>query len=121
MATISFYLDTRATGRDKPAPLKIAIRHRNKATYIPTDIYLLPEQWDAEKQKIVDHPRAVMYNNKLAHRKLDVEGELLSLAEMMLRKDAHLSDMLANNNKLIDELCKQNERTGRMIDKLIEK
>ena len=44
-----------------------------------------------------------------------------TLAEMMLRKDAHLSDMLANNNKLIDELCKQNERTGRMIDKLIEK
>lgn len=44
-----------------------------------------------------------------------------TLAEMMLRKDEHLSDMLANNNKLIDELCKQNERTGRMIDKLIEK
>ena len=43
------------------------------------------------------------------------------LAEAMVRKDAHLSDMLANNNKLIDELCKQNERTGRMIDKLMEK
>ena len=44
-----------------------------------------------------------------------------TLAEMMLRKDEHLTDMLANNNKLIDELCKQNERTGRMIDKLMEK
>lgn len=81
MATINFYLDTRATGWDKPAPLKISIRHRNKATYIPTDINLLPEQWDGEKQKIVNHPRAAMYNNKLAHRKLDVESELLNLAE----------------------------------------
>ena len=43
------------------------------------------------------------------------------LAEAMVRKDAHLSDMLANNNKLIDELCKQNERTGRMIDRLMDK
>lgn len=93
MATISFYLDTRATGWDRPAPLKIAIRHRNKATYIPTDIYLLPEQWDAEKQKIVDHPRAAMYNNKLAHRKLDVESELLSLAEVGALSMMKMSDI----------------------------
>lgn len=44
-----------------------------------------------------------------------------TLAEAMARKDGHLSDMLATNNKLIDELCKQNERTGRMIDRLMEK
>ena len=30
MATINFYLNTRATGYDKPAPLKISIRHRNQ-------------------------------------------------------------------------------------------
>lgn len=81
MATINFYLDTRATGLDKPAPLKFSIRHRNKATYIPTDIHLLPEQWDNIRQKVVNHPRAAMYNNKLAHRKLDIESEILSLAE----------------------------------------
>lgn len=44
-----------------------------------------------------------------------------TLAEMIVRKDAHLSDVLSTNNKLIDEICKQNERTGRMIDKLIDK
>ena len=81
MATINFYLDTRATGLDKPAPLKFSIRHRNKATYIPTDIHLLPEQWDNIRQKVVNHPRAAIYNNKLAHRKLDIESEILSLAE----------------------------------------
>lgn len=44
-----------------------------------------------------------------------------TLAEMITRKDGHISDMLATNNKLIDELCKQNERAGKMFDKLMEK
>ena len=73
MATISFYLDTRATGWDKPAPLKISIRHRNKATFIPTGISLLPEQWDDITHKVVNHPRKVAFNNILAHRILDVD------------------------------------------------
>lgn len=43
------------------------------------------------------------------------------LAEMIERKDGHLSDMMATNNKLIDELCKRNERTDRMMDELLKK
>lgn len=93
MATINFYLDTRATGFDKPAPLKISIRHRNKATFIPTDISLLPEQWDDVKQKIVNHPRASIYNNKIAHRKLDVESEMLTLAEEGALRYMKMSDI----------------------------
>ena len=93
MATINFYLDTRVTGFDKPAPLKISIRHRNKATFIPTDISLLPEQWDDVKQKIVNHPRASIYNNKIAHRKLDVESEMLTLAEEGALRYMKMSDI----------------------------
>lgn len=81
MATINFYLDTRATGYDKPAPLKISIRHRNKATFIPTGISLLPEQWDDITRKVVNHPRKVAFNNILAHRILDVESEELHLSK----------------------------------------
>lgn len=81
MATIKFYLDTRSTGLDKPAPLKLSIRLRGKATYIPLDIRLLPEQWDNITQQVVNHPRAAIFNNKIAHRKLDVETEILNLAE----------------------------------------
>ena len=44
-----------------------------------------------------------------------------TLAEMMVRKDSHLSDLLTTNNRLIDEVCKQNERAGKMFDKLLEK
>lgn len=42
------------------------------------------------------------------------------LADMIERKDGHLSDMLATNNKLIDEVCKQNERTGDLINKILK-
>lgn len=43
------------------------------------------------------------------------------LADMIERKDEHLSDMLATNNKLIDELCKRNERTDKMVDELLKR
>lgn len=43
------------------------------------------------------------------------------LTEMIERKDGHLTDMMATNNKLIDELCKRNERTDRMMDELLKK
>ena len=81
MATISYYLDKRASGWDKPAPLKISIRQRGKATFIPTGISLLPEQWDDITRKIVNHPRAAQLNNLLNRRYCDVECEVLRLQE----------------------------------------
>lgn len=44
-----------------------------------------------------------------------------TLAEMVKSRDAHMSDMLTTNNKLIDELCKRNERTDKMMDELLKK
>lgn len=43
------------------------------------------------------------------------------LADMIERKDGHLSEMMTTNSKLIDELCKRNERTDRMMDELLKK
>lgn len=42
------------------------------------------------------------------------------LAEMIERKDGHLSDMMATNSKLIDELCKRNEKQDVLIEKLLK-
>jgi site-specific recombinase XerD len=81
MATINYYLDKRATGWDKPAPLKISIRHRGKAVLIPTGISLLPEQWDDITRRIVNHPKAPQLNNLLNRRFCDVECEMLRLQE----------------------------------------
>lgn len=44
-----------------------------------------------------------------------------TLAEMIERKDGHLSDMMTTNSKLIDELCKRNERTDKMMDELLKR
>lgn len=44
-----------------------------------------------------------------------------TLAEMIERKDGHLSDMMTTNSKLIDELCKRNERTDKIMDELLKK
>ena len=102
MATISFYLDTRATGYDKPAPLKISIRHRNKSTFIPTGISLLPEQWDDITHKVVNHPRKMAYNNILAHRKLDVESEVLRLAEAGVLSMMKMSELRSAIMQMLD-------------------
>lgn len=81
MASISYYLDKRTSGWDKPAPLKIAIRHRTKSTYIPTGISLLPEQWDDVTHRIINHPKAAQLNNILNRRYCDIECEVLRLKE----------------------------------------
>lgn len=57
---------------------------------------------------ILRSPRSMNYKESL-------------LTEMIERKDGHLSDMMAANSKLIDELCKRNERTDRMMDELLKK
>lgn len=81
MATINYYLDKRATGWDKPAPLKLSIRHRRKAVLVPTNIRLLPEQWDDTTNKVVNHPKAAQLNNLLLRQYLDAECEVLRLQE----------------------------------------
>lgn len=81
MATINYYLDTRNSGWDKPAPLKITIRHRGKSTLIPTGIMLLPEQWDDVAHRIVNHPKAAQLNNLLNRRYCDIECEILRLQD----------------------------------------
>ena len=102
MATISFYLDTRATGWDKPSPLKISIRHRNKATFIPTGISLLPEQWDDVTRKVVNHPNRMTYNNALARRILDVESEVLRLSEQGILSFMKMAELRAAIMQMLD-------------------
>jgi site-specific recombinase XerD len=102
MATINFYLDTRATGADKPAPLKISIRHRNKATYVPTGVSLLPEQWDELAHKVVNHPRKAAYNNIIAHRILDVESEVLRLSEQGVLSFMKMAELRAAIMQMLD-------------------
>lgn len=94
MATIQIYLDTRKTKNnpEKTAPLKLAINHRNKVTYLPLCISLLDNQWDKKKSKVKrNHPNEIYLNAFIAKRKSEAEMVILRLSEMNL-----LASMSAN-------------------------
>jgi len=83
MATVRFYLDTRATAGDesKTAPLKIAVCHRGSTSYINLNVSLLPSQWDAERSKVVRHTRQQSVNAMLKQRLLEVESAIFKVSE----------------------------------------
>lgn len=66
MATFSFYFDSRRSKEGQTAPIKIRFTRERKAAYIPTEVNVLPEQWDAKSQIIYNHPRARMLNGQLS-------------------------------------------------------
>lgn len=79
--TTKFYLDQRATKKGAPAPLKLAINHKGKNAFIGTGIKLTSDQWDANKQRIINHPAKNALNNKLALFKVDVDNRIDTYAE----------------------------------------
>lgn len=78
--TISVYLDTRAVADGDPAPLKIAIRQKGATAFIPLDIRILPEHWNAQRQEVVRHPNAKRMNLVISKRRLALETAFLQLA-----------------------------------------
>ena len=56
MATTKFYLDTRAATKGQPAPLKLTITLKGKSAHLNLNIKLLPSQWDAKANKVLNHP-----------------------------------------------------------------
>lgn len=79
MASIKFYFDQRAKRKDNKFPLKISISHKQQFALISLEVFLLPEQWDAAKEKITGHPNRLFLNNYIVRQKLNVETELLNL------------------------------------------
>lgn len=68
MANSRFYLDNRRVQAGKPSLMKIAIVHQHKQAMINTSIKLMPDQWDEQRQRVVNHPDKQLisiYLNKL--------------------------------------------------------
>lgn len=78
--TISIYFDTRAA-KDKPAPLKFAIRKNGKAAYIYIGIKILSSQWNKTRREVVNHPEAKRINLILNKKRLEIESAHLRLIE----------------------------------------
>ena len=80
MATIKFYLDKRAVKFGEQAPLKIGLTRGGSTSYYSVGIKLYPHQWDAKRERIIDHPNRAFLNNIIANRRAEFENTLLSLA-----------------------------------------
>lgn len=78
MATLKLYLDRRAK-QNRLYPLRVALTHRSSTTYISVGFDLAPEQWDAVKCKVKNHPQKVVLNQLAQQKLMTVQIELLKL------------------------------------------
>ena len=99
MATLKYYLDTRATKAGEPSPIRLAIRIYNTSAFLTTDIRVLPSEWNAALGKVVAHRRRQFYNDFLEQYRMQVlnfmfdlklAGELYTLTARQIR-DRYLS------------------------------
>ena len=104
MATLKFYLDTRASKGDEcvAAPLKLAVVHRGSTSYINLNVSLCPGQWDASRQLVCRHPMARSLSAMLQQRMVESQGALYVVA-----RDVDLRSLSASQLKcLINQVMK---------------
>lgn len=77
--TTKFYQDCRSVPTGCPAQIKISISSKGRTVYLPTNISVLPSQWDSRGEKIIGHPQKAQLNTLLSRRKLDVDTALYEL------------------------------------------
>ncbi len=65
MATLKFFLDTRAVKPESPAPLKIQLTHNRQVTFIALNIKLRPDQWDSVSLSVKNHPQKKHLNDSI--------------------------------------------------------
>ncbi|MCM1490422.1 MAG: Arm DNA-binding domain-containing protein [Muribaculum sp.] len=81
MASTKFFLDTRQVLDCNPAPLKIAIRNYNSTAYINTGVKLLPTQWDANLNKVINNPMKQQLNARISKFKSEIDIMIFDLAK----------------------------------------
>lgn len=79
MVTTRFYLDCRDVPHGCPAPLRLVLTQKGVRALIPTNISILPSQWDARRQIVLNHPRKQQFNALLSERKVAVDAVLFKL------------------------------------------
>lgn len=80
MVKVNFYLEKRKTRQDGTHPLTLAIRKDKVTKFIYLQIYLLPEQWEAEWQRVVSHKSGKRINTYLSHVEAIVDETLLTMS-----------------------------------------
>lgn len=101
MASLKLYFDKRAQRKDNKKPLKAGITNKNEYALINLDVLLLPEQWDANTNKVINHPNKLFLNNYIGKRVLDIETVLLSLTQEGVIQSMSIKDI---KSRIVDSL-----------------
>lgn len=84
MASLYFYLDKRWPRLDGTGSLKIAVTHKRQTVYEGLGIYVRPEEWDPDRQQVVERPDKKFLNVLLKKRMAECT---LAFQRIMLRDD----------------------------------
>ncbi|MEG0107745.1 MAG: site-specific integrase [Lachnospiraceae bacterium] len=116
MASLKLYFDKRAQRKDNKKPLKAGITNKNDYTLINLDVLLLPDQWDASANRVVNHPNKLFLNNYISKRVLDIETVLLKLTQEGVIQSMNIKDI---KNCIMDSLNpvpdKEKEETSQKV------
>lgn len=105
MANTRFFLDERGSKAGSPCVLKVAIAHKHKTAYLSLSVKLLPNQWDSNKLRVLNHPDQMLLNVYIAGIKQQVDTLLLELT-----RDGKLDGMTAAEIKAHCELALNPEK-----------
>lgn len=81
MVTVKTYLDSRRTGDDEPAPVKIAISRNRKTAYISTGVKCLPSNFNVKKGVIIGGSGATLYNSVIQKTLLRCQMAVIELTD----------------------------------------
>lgn len=101
MATVHVYLDKRAVKRGDEAPLKIGINKQGLSAYINTGIKIFPTQWDANRERVKNHPNKSFIQGYIDNKKSKVSSLVMKMA-----MDGELTKLTATQikNKVLEIL-----------------
>ena len=125
MISLRLYLDARAAKKGEPCPIKLMLNHRSKTALLSLGVSVLPSQWDARSQLVVNIPSRDSINAYLLERRSTVQnmilrmtssGELIGLSvtevkrkiEAALSPDIDASSLFVSRFKDFISRCKAN-------------
>lgn len=79
MISLRLYLDSRAVKKGEPCPIKLMLNHRSKTALLPLGVSVLPYQWDAKSQQVVNSPSRDSINAYLLERRATVQNLILRM------------------------------------------
>lgn len=106
MANLYYFLDKRQPRKDGTCALKIGLSHNRKTFYSSLDIFIRPEEWDAEKAQIIGRADKKFLNIEVRKKFADA---VMCMHRIEKRRDFEeltardILDMIARGVSVVDE------------------